>query len=71
MNTIVRSFDGHVIEVETVLKTIKVLSKKPGIYRIADIQEAINQQLDPVEYLTRKMILRSLVKILGERKIDS
>lgn len=64
MNTIVRNTHGWVEIFPTVVKTIKhLVDTKPGTYRIEDIRIAVNEQLEPREWLTRKMVVQALVKI--------
>lgn len=63
METIVRT-DGHVNIFKTVVKTIRYLDNiQSGFYSIADIQTVINAQIHPSEFLTRKMVVRAIVKI--------
>jgi len=65
MNTIVRTKSGIVNIRATVVKTIYYLiNNQPGFYSIADVKKAINEQLQPKEQLTKKMIRRALVQVL-------
>jgi len=65
MNTIVRNGQGHVVETATVVKTIThILRMKSGFYSIAEVQQAINQQVAPHEQFTRDMVRTALVKVL-------
>lgn len=69
METIVRNPDGHVNEFQTVVKTIKhLVNTKAGFYTIAEIRAAINSQIQPHEYLTRKMIVHAIVKIASRKR---
>ena len=68
MDTIIRTSRGnYVIVDETVKYTVLEMIKKPGSYSIDDIKAAINNQLpDPREHLTRKMVVRGMVRLLGK-----
>ena len=67
MNTIVRK-DGIVQSVATVRETVIVISRKPGRYTIADIQNAINEQLVATnEFMPYKVVRRALATILEQQ----
>jgi hypothetical protein len=75
MNTIVRAIrDNHLLVDETVKETVFELRKNAGIYTINDIRMAINTQLpNPIEHVTRKMVVHAMVRLLGKsnkRAID-
>lgn len=67
MNTIVRTMDGqHVVVIETVAETVKVLKTRSGFISINLIKESINAQLpDRREHLTYRMVQRAIVAILS------
>lgn len=66
MNTIMRTGDKIRI-VDTVHETVSVLAKNPGIYSIADIQTAINNQLTH-EYMSKTIVKRALATIVDRQQ---
>ena len=67
MDTIIRQ-DNKILVYRTVVETIKVVIRSPGIFYIADIQKAINSQLQPDEYFSRDEVRRALARILSKVK---
>lgn len=69
MNTIIRK-NGHVVEKDTVVKTIvHIIKNKPGFYSIAEVQQAINSQVAPHERFTRDMVVSALIKVLRKSHV--
>ncbi len=65
MNTIVRNQQGQILIYSTVLKTVKTLLSKPGMFTISEIQTLINNQLTlQSEFFTRDEVKRAIVLIL-------
>ena len=66
MNTIIRK-NGIIQSVATVKETVIVMSKKPGRYTIADIHNAINNQLQNGERMSYTIVRRALATILEQQ----
>ena len=65
MNTIIRDKNGIISVYATVVKTIAhLVDTKPGFYSIEDIQIAVNNQVEPVDCFTKKMIRRAIVQLM-------
>lgn len=68
MNTITRNNDGTLNLFETVKKTLLVIYKKGGMYRIQDVVDMINMQLPQQEELTRRIVKITIVNVLESAK---